>query len=145
MDPVRQIKPGHTGDADPYTPNSAVGDHERTRRADRDGHLPRGDAAAGGAGGAPSYDPRLEALIPYVRGERKVALHANNAQTILFAIKLAREEHLDAVIYGGREAWKVVDVLAQAGLPVVVGPIWSTPSTSTAAPPSSWPTPSDGS
>jgi imidazolonepropionase-like amidohydrolase len=73
------------------------------------------------------YAPRLEALVPYARGEKKVGLYAQNAQTILFAVKFAVEEGLDAVIYGGREAWKVADRLAQAGLPVVIGPVHSLP------------------
>ncbi len=75
-----------------------------------------------------TYDPRLEALVPFARGEKKVALHADNAQTILAAIRFAKEEGLDAVIYGGREAWKVVGRLAKAGIPVVLGPIHSLPS-----------------
>jgi imidazolonepropionase-like amidohydrolase len=85
------------------------------------------DAAAAGLGQAPTFDPRLDALVPFARGEKKVGLHAQNAQTILFAVKFAREENLDVVIYGGREAWKVVDVLATAQIPVVIGPIWALP------------------
>ena len=78
---------------------------------------------------APAHDPRLEALVPFLRGERQVALWADNAQSILLALKFADEEGLDAVIYGGREAWKIVDVLAAAEVPVVVGPVWSLPTT----------------
>ena len=87
----------------------------------------RRDAAAGNLLTRPSYDPRMEALIPYLRGEAKVALHASNAQTILFALKFAKEQELDAVLYGATEAWKVVDVLAREGVPVVIGPIWTVP------------------
>jgi imidazolonepropionase-like amidohydrolase len=76
----------------------------------------------------PAFDPRLEALVPYVRGERKVALHADNAQTILFALKFAEEEKLSVVIYGAREGWKVAGALAQAKVPVVVGPVLALPS-----------------
>ena len=76
----------------------------------------------------PPYDPRLEALAPYARGEKRVALHARNAQTILYALEFAREEELDAVLYGAREGWKVVDAIATSGVPVVVGPILTVPS-----------------
>jgi hypothetical protein len=75
----------------------------------------------------PPYDPRLEALVPYARGEKSVALHADNAQTILFALKFAKEEKLRAVLYGATEAWKVVDVLAREQVPVVVGPVLRLP------------------
>ena len=88
----------------------------------------RRDAAAGSLLTRPSYDPRFEALVPYVRGEAPVGLHASNAQTILFALEFAKEEGLDAVLYGAGEAWKVVDALAREQMSVVVGPIWSSPS-----------------
>ena len=76
----------------------------------------------------PPYDSRLEALAPYARGEKPVALHASNAQTILFAIKFAQEEELDAVLYGVKEGWKVVEAVAASGYPVVVGPVLTVPS-----------------
>ena len=75
----------------------------------------------------PAYDARLEALVPYATGEGKVALHASNAQTILYAIKFAKEEKLDAVLYDVREGWKVVDVIRESGYPVVVGPVLTVP------------------
>lgn len=75
----------------------------------------------------PAFDPRLAALAPYALGQRPVALHVNNAQTILLAIKFAAEEELDAVLYGCREAWKVAERIAESGLPVVLGPIQSLP------------------
>jgi imidazolonepropionase-like amidohydrolase len=84
------------------------------------------DATAGVS--PPPFDARLAALVPYARGERTVALHANNAQTILFALRFAEDQELAAVIYGAREGWKVVEALAASGLPVVVGPILSLPS-----------------
>jgi len=76
----------------------------------------------------PPFDPRLEALIPYVRGEKKVALHASNAQTILKALEFAETEELDGVLFGAKEGWKVVDAIVRAGVPVVVGPILTVPS-----------------
>ncbi len=75
----------------------------------------------------PSFDPRLEALAPFARGERRVAVHADNAQTILDALAFVREQELDAVLYGVEEGWKVVDALAQAALPCVVGPVLALP------------------
>ncbi len=76
----------------------------------------------------PPHDARLEALVPYARGERTVALHANNAQTILFAIRFAQDQQLAGVIYGAREGWKVAEALAASGMSVVVGPVLSLPS-----------------
>ncbi|MCE9594141.1 MAG: amidohydrolase family protein [Planctomycetes bacterium] len=75
----------------------------------------------------PAFDPRKAALAPYARGQGRVALHADNAQTILAAVAFAREQKLDAVLYEAREAWKVVDVIASEKIPVVVGPVLDMP------------------
>jgi imidazolonepropionase-like amidohydrolase len=77
---------------------------------------------------APRHDPRLEALAPYATGAARVALHADDAETILAAVRFAREQGLDSVLYGAREAWKVVDVLAEEKIPVAVGPVLALPS-----------------
>ncbi len=75
----------------------------------------------------PPFDPRLAALVPYARGEKPVALHANNAQTILYALKFAAEEKLDVLLYGVAEGWKVVDAIRAAGVSAVVGPVMDVP------------------
>ncbi|MSR63773.1 MAG: hypothetical protein EXS08_15210 [Planctomycetes bacterium] len=76
----------------------------------------------------PPFDPRLDALVPYARGQRRVALHASNAQTILYALEFAKDEKLDAVLYEAGEGWKVVDAIRASGLSVVVGPVLALPS-----------------
>ncbi len=77
----------------------------------------------------PVFDARLDALVPFARGEKPIALHASNAQTILTAAEFAQDHDLDAVLYGAREGWKVAETLAQIGMPVVVGSVWALPST----------------
>ena len=67
----------------------------------------RGDAP-------PAPDPRLEALVPYARGQKPVIFHAEQQVEILDALELIRELKLKAVISGGSEAWKVADA-HQAG------------------------------
>ena len=76
----------------------------------------------------PPFDPRAAALAPFAKGDKRVACHANNAQTILHALHFIETQELDAVIYGGAEAWKVAEQLAEAQIPVVIGPILSLPS-----------------
>jgi imidazolonepropionase-like amidohydrolase len=76
----------------------------------------------------PPYDPRLDALVPYARGEKRVALHASNAQTILWALEFAKAEGLDVVLYDATEGWKVAEAIKAAGVSVVVGPILTVPS-----------------
>ncbi len=86
-----------------------------TREADENGLTP------------PPFDPRLEALAAFASGEKRVGVHANGAQAILFALKFVAEEELDAVLFGAKEGWKVVDAIVEAGVPVVVGPVQSVP------------------
>jgi len=85
------------------------------------------DEAAQQGFSAPPFDPRLEALVPYARAQKRIALHASNAQTILYALEFAKEEGLDAVLYDATEGWKVVDAIRASGLSVVVGPVLALP------------------
>ena len=86
------------------------------------------DAAGDDASARPLYDPRLEALAPFALGRKRVAVHANNAQTILHALKFIQDEKLDAVLYGVSEGWKVVEQLAASKVPVVVAGTLELPS-----------------
>jgi imidazolonepropionase-like amidohydrolase len=77
----------------------------------------------------PPFDPRLESLVPFARGEARVGIHANNAQTILFALRFIKDLELDAILFGVTEGWKVAEAIANEGVPVVVGPVLELPST----------------
>ncbi|HZY89289.1 MAG TPA: amidohydrolase family protein, partial [Gemmataceae bacterium] len=72
-------------------------------------------------------NPRLEALVPYARGERPVVIQANGKQDILEALKLADELKLKVVLSGGTEAWKVAAELKKRNVPVIIGPIMALP------------------
>jgi imidazolonepropionase-like amidohydrolase len=92
------------------------------------GHYAAAREAAAETGAAgPPHDPRLAALAPFARGAGRVALHADNAQTLLNALRFAEALDLDAVLYGAAEAWKVADRIAEVGLPVVLGPVLALP------------------
>jgi imidazolonepropionase-like amidohydrolase len=68
----------------------------------------------------PAPDPRLEAMVPYARGEKLVILHANQQVEILDALELARELKLKAAIAGAGEAWKVAEAIQKAKVPVLL-------------------------
>jgi imidazolonepropionase-like amidohydrolase len=72
-------------------------------------------------------NPRLEALAPYLRGEKPVLIQANRAQEIRDALKFADDFKLKAIISGGLESWKVVDELKKRNTPVVLGPVMTLP------------------
>ena len=71
----------------------------------------------------PDYDAKLEALLPVVRGELPVHIHAHRADDIATGVRIAREFGLKCVILHGTEAHLIPDLLEQEGVPVVTGPI----------------------
>jgi imidazolonepropionase-like amidohydrolase len=73
------------------------------------------------------FDPRLEAMRPYMKGKLPVIFHTNSAQGIRTALQIAEQFGLKAVIAGARDAWKVADLLAKKKVPVIVGPLWTLP------------------
>jgi len=85
------------------------------------------DAASRGECDAPSFDARLDALVPFATAAKTTALHAETAQTILDALRFAKEQGLKSVLFGAAEGWKVVDALAREQVPVVVGPVLALP------------------
>ncbi len=70
----------------------------------------------------PDFDPKLEALLPVVRGELPVHIHAHRADDIATGIRLVKEFSLDYVIVHGTEAHRIPDLLAQEGARVITGP-----------------------
>ncbi|MDN5375748.1 MAG: hypothetical protein PWQ39_788, partial [Thermacetogenium sp.] len=70
----------------------------------------------------PDRDLKLEALLPVIRGEIPVFLHAHRVDDILTGLRIADEFHLKVSIQHGTEAHKIPDELARRGTPVVVGP-----------------------
>ena len=75
----------------------------------------------------PNLDPRVEALLPYVKQARPVIFSAHTEREIRLALKLAEELRVRAIIRGGRDAWKVASLLADKKVPVIVGPVLSLP------------------
>lgn len=69
----------------------------------------------------------LEALAGYLGGERPVVVTAHRASDIRSALRLAEEHGLDLVIRGGAEAWRAADALAEAGVPVILDPLFNLP------------------
>ncbi len=68
----------------------------------------------------PAYDPRLEALVPFVRDKRPVVFQCNNVEDLKRALKIVEEFKLNAVLAGANEAWRAADVLKKAGVPLLV-------------------------
>lgn len=70
----------------------------------------------------PDYDAKLEALLPVVRGELPVHIHAHRADDIATGLRIAREFSLRCVIVHGTEGHLIPELLAQEHVPVITGP-----------------------
>lgn len=70
----------------------------------------------------PDYDAKLEALLPVVRGELPVHIHAHRGNDIVTGVRIAREFNLKCVIVHGTASHLIVDFLQEAGVPVITGP-----------------------
>jgi len=81
-----------------------------------------------GAGNAPEYYPEMAALLPVFRGEAPVLIEVDASTDIEKAIEWVKEHEVQAIFTGVAEGWRVADQLAEAEIPVITGPVLSTPS-----------------
>lgn len=72
-------------------------------------------------------DLRYAALAPYVRGEKPVLIRADGYKAILEALQFAAELELKPIILGGRDAWKLADLLAERDVPVIYQGVFAVP------------------
>jgi imidazolonepropionase-like amidohydrolase len=77
-----------------------------------------------------AYDPRLEALVPFVRDRRPVVFQCNNVEDVKRALKIAGEFKLNAMLAGATEAWRAAAVLKKSPVPLLVGLDFRPPATS---------------
>lgn len=70
----------------------------------------------------PDFDIKCEALLPVLRREIPVKIHAHRADDICSALRLAKEFNLDATIEHCTDGEAVAEILARAKVPVMLGP-----------------------
>ncbi|MEQ9230639.1 MAG: amidohydrolase family protein [Cyclobacteriaceae bacterium] len=86
------------------------------------------DSATGGK--AQEYYPEMEALLPVVRGEMKLLVNVDASKDIISFLEWMKDRNLDVVICGASEGWRVADKIAEAGIPVITGPVLGMPNRS---------------
>lgn len=80
------------------------------------------------------YYPEMEALANAIRGEVLMYIEVNAAKDILSALEWIEDRGYDNVVFTGvSEGWRVADEIAEAGIPVITGPVLSTPTRSSDA------------
>jgi len=74
------------------------------------------------------YRPEMDAITPVINGDMPLMIAVNRSGDISAAIDWVQEKEIDRVIFMGvAEGWRVADQLAEADIPVIVGPVLSTP------------------
>lgn len=68
------------------------------------------------------YDFDLEAMLPVIRKEIPLKVHAHRADDILTALRIAHEFDVDVTLDHVTEGHLIADILAEEGKPVLVGP-----------------------
>ncbi|MFQ5535807.1 MAG: amidohydrolase family protein [Gemmatimonadota bacterium] len=76
---------------------------------------------------------QLQAMAWVVTGDLPVLINANGARDIRNAVEWAEGQGIRYVLTGGREAWKVADLLAEKHVGVILGPTQTMPSGTDAA------------
>ncbi len=90
------------------------------------------DAARAGRAPKPDLDPRLEALVPVVRGELALYVHADTESQIEAALDWLRDWAAPhgvtrAVLVAGYDVARLADRVAAAGIPVILDTIHRLP------------------
>ncbi len=78
----------------------------------------------------PVFNQMHEALAPFVSEKKPVIFTCNNQEDIKRAIRLIQEFKLQAIISGATEAWRVIDELKQAKVPLLISVNFRPPATS---------------
>ncbi len=76
---------------------------------------------------APATNLALEAMIPYVRGEKPIVFPVERERDIKAVIKFVTDMKLKGIIVGGQEAWKAADDLKKANISVIFTNIYNLP------------------
>lgn len=73
----------------------------------------------------PEFDMKSEALIPALKGEIPVKIHAHRADDICSAIRLKKEFKLDVTLEHCSDGDRIAEILEREKLPVMLGPTLS--------------------
>ncbi len=75
----------------------------------------------------PMTNLSLEALVPYVRGQKPILFTAERERDIRAIAKFVGEMKVKGIIVGGQEAWKAADVLKANNIAVIYTNMYSLP------------------
>ncbi len=85
------------------------------------------ERAGGDADKLPPRDLKAEALLPVLKKEVPLRIHAHRADDIATALRIAKEFEINLTLEHASEAHFLLDQVAQSGFPAIVGPSLGTP------------------
>jgi len=71
--------------------------------------------------------PAWEAMLPVIEGKIPVMIHADEVRQIRAVIEWAAKRNFRIIISGGRDAWKLADLLAEKKVPVIYNHVFTAP------------------
>ena len=86
-----------------------------------------GGATRGGGGERQKRDLKLEAVLPYLHGQKPVVIGARDGYDLENAMRLAKEFNLKVVLNHVTHSQQILDEIASWKVPVIVGPIYDFP------------------
>ncbi|MBP3729042.1 MAG: amidohydrolase [Lachnospiraceae bacterium] len=85
-------------------------------------YLAKKEAAENNPEKEPAFDFKCEAMIPVLKKEIPLKIHAHQANDILTAIRIAKEFDLLLTLEHVTEGHLIADILAKTNVPMAVGP-----------------------
>ncbi len=79
-------------------------------------------AAGADVSKVPTFDFKLEAMLPVIKGEIPLKAHAHQANDIVTAIRIAKEFGINMTLDHCTEGHLIAEAVKDSGFPVIVGP-----------------------
>ena len=76
---------------------------------------------------SPATNTKMDAMIPYIRGEKPIMFTAERERDIRGVAKFVEEMKVKAILVGGQDAWKAADVLKKNNISVIYTNIYNLP------------------
>jgi imidazolonepropionase-like amidohydrolase len=134
---LRPRRPG--GPPDPKYKNVEEQGRERRRKVraaaeffeDARAYARAKEAAAKETGPVFEVIPAWEAMLPFIRGELPITVHADEVRQIRSAVAWAATNRYKVYLAGGRDAWMSSGLLASNGIPVIYSRTFDLPTRDT--------------
>ena len=74
------------------------------------------------------HDLRLESMLPVIKKNIPIFIHANEVKQIESAIYWSDRQNIDMILVGGRDSWRTINLLKDRKIPVIYTKTHSVPS-----------------